>query len=74
VALIVTLDSLRADEFDGLNNILQIPFALPWVVIPIGGRWSHETDAWIVAGMGWCNGLLVVALVPAWIARRRRHA
>lgn len=73
-ALMATLDSLRTDEFDGLNNVLQIPFALPWCLIPIGDRWSHETDAWIVAGMGWFNGLLILALAPTWIARRRRHA
>src|SRR5262245_47768990 len=49
IALQSTLSSLRTDDFDGLNNMLQIPFALPWFLIPIGGLWSHETDAWVAA-------------------------
>jgi hypothetical protein len=34
-ALWATLTSLRTSDFDGLNNILQFPFALPWLLIPI---------------------------------------
>jgi hypothetical protein len=62
--------ALRAEPFDGLNNLFQIPFALPWFLIPIGGIWSHETDAWIAAGMGWFNGLLILMFLPAWLSRR----
>jgi len=54
-ALAVTLDSLATEDIDGLNNILQIPFALPWFLLPLPGLtgWSNETDAWVTAGMGW---------------------
>jgi hypothetical protein len=72
VALKATLDSLRVDDFDGLNNMAQIPFALPWFLIPIGDAWSHETDAWVVAAMGWFNGLLILLFLPEWRRRRRR--
>lgn len=68
-ALISTLDSYRTDDFDGLNNIFQIPFALPWFLIPIGGIWSNEVDAWIAAGMGWLNGLVILFFLPGWRAR-----
>lgn len=71
VALVVTLHSLRTEDFDGLNNLFQIPFALPWFLIPIGGIWSHETDAWVAAGMGWFNGLLILTLLPARLSGRR---
>ena len=36
VALAITLRSLSTDDFDGLNNFWQIPFALPWFVLPVG--------------------------------------
>lgn len=70
-ALAATLDSLRTEDLDGLNNMIQIPFALPWFLVPVGGIWSYETDAWIAAGMGWFNGLLILVLTPAWFQRRR---
>ena len=72
-ALLVTLDSLRTDDFDGLNFIFQIPFALPWLLIPIGigfpigGIGSHETDAWIFAGFGWLNGFLLLLFLEHWL-------
>jgi hypothetical protein len=71
IALVSTLNSLGKDDFDGLNNMLQIPFALPWFLLPIGGIWSHEVDAWIAAAMGWFNALLILLLLPEW---RRRHS
>jgi hypothetical protein len=64
-ALAVTLNSLRSSDFDGLNNMLQIPFALPWFLLPLTG-WSHEMDAWAVAWMGWLNG----AILALWVRRR----
>jgi hypothetical protein len=47
-ALQTTLQSLRAEDFDGLNNMFQIPFALPWFLLPLPAvtGWSYETDAW----------------------------
>ncbi len=71
LALARTLDSLRTDDFDGLNNMLQIPLALPWVLVPIGGIWSHETDAWVVAGMGWLNAVLLLLFGPSLLDRPR---
>jgi hypothetical protein len=67
-ALIATLDSLRTSDFDGLNNILQLPLALPWCLLPLPGTagWSHEADAWLLAGMGWLNG----AILGLWVRRR----
>ncbi len=51
VALIVTLRSLSTEDFDGLNNMLQIPLALPWwVVVP--APTSHKADALVTAGLG----------------------
>lgn len=70
-ALALTLRSLRHDAFDGLNNLFQIPFALPWFLLPLPALLgdSHQTDAWLTATMGWFNGwLLFVAL-----ARRSRR-
>jgi hypothetical protein len=58
-----TLYSLRHDDFDGLNNFLQIPFALPWMLIPIGTS-DHVRNAWIVAGFGLLNGGLLFHFWP----------
>ncbi len=62
MALAVTLQSLASEDFDGLNNMLQIPLALPWwVVVPAPS--SHTADAWVTAGLGWVNaGVLYVVL------------
>ncbi len=68
-ALVTTLQSLRTDDFDGLNNMLQIPLALPWfLIVPSVG--SHVADAWIVAGLGMVNAVLLYVLVSK--AQRRR--
>jgi hypothetical protein len=74
VALIVTLDSLREDDFDGLNNMLQIPFALPWFLLPVPAITGvgHIGDAWVTAGMGWLNGVLILFFLPEWVRRRGR--
>jgi hypothetical protein len=72
IALVSTLNSLETDDFDGLNNLLQIPFALPWFLLPIGGIWSHQVDAWIAAAMGWFNALLILLFLPEWRRRRGR--
>ena len=62
-ALAVTLYSLHIEDFDGLNNLWQIPFALPWFLIPLPALtgWSHEANAWVTAAMGMANGLLIAA-------------
>lgn len=60
-ALLATLASLRTDDFDGLNNLLQLPLALPWlIVMPLLPSSSHVVDAWTLAGFGWLNGLLLL--------------
>lgn len=63
----VTLHSLRTTDFDGLNNILQIPFALPWFLLPTGAVLSLTQDAWVAAG----EGLLNAGLLALWLRRRR---
>jgi hypothetical protein len=67
VALTATLQSLSQHDFDGLNNMLQIPFALPWFLLPIGTS-DYVWNAWVTAGMGWANAIVVYL----WLARRRR--
>lgn len=66
LALVSTLDSLSRNDFDGLNNLLQIPFALPWFLIPIGTS-NHVVDAWVVALFGWFNA----AILCVRLSRRR---
>jgi hypothetical protein len=69
-ALVLTLRSLSRTDFDGLNNFWQIPLALPWFLLPIGVLTrSHHTDAWIAAGMGLVNGVIIAA----WIAHRHER-
>lgn len=65
VALLATLSSLDDDSFDGLNNLFQVPFALPWFLLPLPAwfDWSSAADAWAVAAMGWLNGLLLYTLL-----------
>jgi hypothetical protein len=65
--LVTTLWSLRNDDFDGLNNILQLPFAFPWVLLPTAIWTSHYQDAWVLAG----EGLLNAVLLHRWLRRRR---
>ncbi len=68
VALWGTLESLSHSSFDGLNNMFQIPFALPWFVLPIPALvHNHQTEAWIDAGWGCLNAFLIYT----WISRRR---
>ncbi|MCZ7525160.1 MAG: hypothetical protein M5U14_01450 [Acidimicrobiia bacterium] len=65
-ALLVTLSSLAQDDFDGLNNIFQLPLAFPWVLLPIGTS-NHHLNAWIDAGLGVVNAVLL----HFWLRRRR---
>ena len=54
-ALLVTLPSLKHDNFDGLNNIYQIPLALPWFLIPIGG--SSRTTRTPGSSLVWVSSM-----------------
>jgi hypothetical protein len=74
-ALALTLASLSEYSFDGLNNLLQIPFALPWFLLPLPAifNWSNTTDAWATALMGWVNSVLIYLLLMR-RARRRDAA
>jgi hypothetical protein len=71
VALLYTLDNLSKHDFDGLNNMFQIPLALPWFLIPIGGMWSDQTDAWIAAAMGWVNAVIILLFADVWLDSHR---
>lgn len=68
IALVTTLPSLKHDDFDGLNNMLQIPFAVPWILLPMGTR-DHVLDAWVTVGFG-----LVNAGILFWWISHRTHA
>lgn len=73
IGLVTTLQSLTDDDFDGLNNMLQIPFALPWwLVVP--APWSHTVDAWATAGLGVINAAIVYVVISRWDRRRGRAA
>jgi hypothetical protein len=76
LALADTLHSLRTTEFDGLNNIAQLPLALPWVLLPLPAitGWSYETDAWVVAGMGLLNGAILASMINRRLAVRSKRA
>ena len=68
-ALVVTLRSLSKHGFDGLNNVLQVPLALPWwFVVPAPG--SHTVDAWMTAGLGLLNALLLYVLLRRFLQER----
>lgn len=68
-ALVLTLQALQRTDFDGLNNILQIPLALPWFLIP-SPPWSHEANAWRDAAAGLLNAVIIFVLVSRWDRRR----
>lgn len=69
LALMTTLSAFRHDEFDGLNNMAQIPLGLPWILIPMSTS-DHVRDAWVAAGWGWLNAVLVAW----WVSRWRRQS
>lgn len=76
VALLLTLDSLRQDDFDGLNNVLQLPFALPWILLaPMVGLSvgnDHVLNAYVDAGVGLFNGALLY-MGMRWFQRWERN-
>lgn len=69
LALGITLQSLSSDEFDGLNNILQIPLALPWWFI-VPAPFGHTVDAFVTAALGLINAVLVYLLLRRYSLRR----
>jgi hypothetical protein len=67
-ALLQTLRSLDTSGFDGLNNMLQVPFSLPWwLVIPAPS--SHFADAWLTFAMAMVNAVLIGVVITR--VRRR---
>jgi hypothetical protein len=63
-----TLRSLNQSGFDGLNNLIQFPFGLPWMLLPMPALTrSHVADAWFDAGWGCLNAFLIYR----WISRRQ---
>jgi len=71
VAFLVTLPAVHpGEDFDGLNNLWQIPFALPWFLLPYAAVTNnHVVDAWIDFAMGLLNAGLLY-----WFLRRRVKA
>lgn len=70
-ALASTLGSLRTDDFDGLNNLWQIPLALPWFLLTPVLASGYRSQAWVDAGWGVVNGVLIYLLARAWAGRDR---
>lgn len=69
VALVVTLRSLSNNDFDGLNNMLQIPLALPWWLI-VPALANYTADAFVTAGLGLLNSGLLYMLLRRVVATR----
>lgn len=72
LALASTLRSLD-DDFDGLNNLLQLPLALPRSLL-VPSSSDHATQAWVDAGWGTLNGVVLAALVFGLATRGVRSA
>jgi hypothetical protein len=73
-ALVVTLRSFEHSDFDGLNNMFQIPLAVPWfflpVILPIDTSDSVR-NAWMDAGFGLVNAAILYALIARTRPRTR---
>ena len=61
-ALLSTLHSLSTQDYDGLNNILQIPLGLPWVIL-VPSFDDTRVDAFVFASLGWLNAALLYLLL-----------
>jgi hypothetical protein len=61
VALAVTLRSLATQDYDGLNNLFQWPFGLPWMLLPMFSGSSNVAYAWLSAACGVVNAILIYA-------------
>lgn len=69
-ALIVTLESLSTGSFHGLDNLPQIPLALPWFIIVPSTR-NYVLDAYISALLGFVNAGIIFWIVNRYIKKRR---
>ena len=67
VALAVTLSTLGRGDFDGLNNMAQLPLAFPWLLVV---RTSGAADPWVLAALGLVNASLIY-LVVLWRTVRK---
>lgn len=47
-----------------------MPLSLPWFLLPVGRLMSHEGDAWMLAGFGWLNAVLIHQYVRRRVAAR----
>ncbi|WP_035955276.1 WD40 repeat domain-containing protein [Parafrankia sp. EUN1f] len=67
-----TLHSLAHDDFDGLNNATQIPFALPWLFL----GFPFDLDPASVEGVCFlaCCGVFNALLFYAWLVLRRAQS
>lgn len=63
-----TLNSVRTEDVDGLNFLYQVPLALPWAALPIGVWTTYTQYAWILAGCGLVNAVILRVL----LARRAK--
>jgi hypothetical protein len=68
-ALAVTLRSLAGEDFDGLNNLAQLPLSLPWAFMVPRGT-DHVANAWLDAGFGLANAALLYTALRSWSTDR----
>ena len=54
-----TLHSLATYDLDGLNNLFLLPFAFPWLLLPVGNVLTHQQAAWLFAGEGVLNAVIL---------------
>lgn len=62
VALAATLPTLGRGDFGGLNNVPQIPFAFPWLLV-FGITGDERGDPWVLAALGLVNACLIYLFV-----------
>ncbi|MGQ0434171.1 MAG: hypothetical protein ACT452_17425 [Microthrixaceae bacterium] len=62
-ALLITLPYVQPGvDFDGLNNMFQVPFALPWFLLLTGSN-DHVRDTWMLAGVGLVNSAIIYCAI-----------
>jgi peptidoglycan/LPS O-acetylase OafA/YrhL len=71
LALLLTLNSLDTTDSSGLNNLFQVPLALPWWII-VPAPESHVADAWLTAALGGLNACIVFLAIRALMRRQVR--
>lgn len=67
VALAASLSTLGRGDFDGLDNMAQLPLAFPWLLVV---RTTGAGGPWVLAALGLVNACAIY-LVVLWRTVRR---